>query len=118
MKQYLLVAVAIFTLVGCGENIDKSTAQYIKGHTFSQSRTVGVLEFTFNKDMSVAYKWQNTWEKESHTRKDLRYEILNDVDFAIYTTDNDEVWGNGSYHTAIKPFILLDNFQGDTLYVK
>ena len=101
--------------VGCK---DKNSVEYIKGHSFISERGNSMVMLTFKRDMSVVYTYKNSWEKDKHYRKDLYYTLDTDTKFTILTTDTDSVWCLGQYHHTPKPYIIIDNFLLDTLYIK
>ena len=116
MKKFLfLLAFMPLVLGGCE---DKGSVEYIKGHTFISDRGKSMVELAFKRDMSVVYTWKNTWEKDKNHRQDLYYQLDTDTEFTIFTTSNDSVWCLGKYYPASKPYIIVDNFPLDTLYVK
>ena len=105
------------TETSCENNPVLDPNEPIKGHVFAAERIVGILEFEFKKDMSVEYRWQNSWEQAVNTRTDLTYSILSETNFNILSEDN-SIWGEGEFHNEEKPYILISNFAKDTLYLK
>ena len=103
--------------MSCNQNLEQTTTAYLAGHTFSTSFG-GVLDFTFHKNTTVVYRWRNTWEKEIHSRNDLYYSNDDDLHFTIYTKNDSNLWSRGEYFPSIKPYVLIDNFAGDTLYLQ
>ncbi len=117
MNRILFPLVLCLMFVGC-EVSQVDTAQEIKGHTFSANYTHLIMELTFYKDMTVLYRYRNSWEKDVNSRSDLNYEVLSDTEFVIFTDDIKQPWGEGVFYNEEIPYILLSNFLGDTLYLK
>ncbi len=128
MKKYLSIVLILFAVMTTETSCESNNPvldpnEPIKGHVFSTKTNVfPFIELTFNNDMSVIYRYQNTWDKdaglEPYRRDDLNYTIDSAEEFSIFVNGQEDVWGAGVFHQAKNPYITVSNFYGDTLYLK
>ena len=124
MKKLLFFIAAALILVGCERDYSNTNAYFIKGHTFrTEYSDISFAELSFKRNMSVEYKYQNSWEKEPNSRKDLYYTIDSEKNFTIYREVEDSIYGKvfgvGTYYPDTKkPFIKFDNLGRDFLFLQ